>query len=174
MFRSEQLEKLNSMSEIASLYWKDFEWFTKFFLEKRGHTNVLVTKKHGKLGGDGGVDVTSVFQGEKFHTQCKRWNPSFKGTFKGLLPVHVVRELGGCMLRDDVHRGIVMTTLRYESLDLSEATKMKIELIGRDEILNAMKEINPYFEKLTLRRLLRMPLNILRWIFVLFVDALFI
>ncbi len=173
MFKNGRLESLTSMSEIMGMSWKDFEWFTKFFLEKRGHHSVFVTKKHGALGGDGGVDVESFRDGKMNYTQCKRWNPSFRGTFKGLLPVRVIRELGGCMLRDNVQQGIIMTTLCYESLDLLEAKKMNIELIGRNEIIKAMKEMNPKFDRVSLKRFVYLPLWMLRWIFLLMMNVLF-
>jgi HJR/Mrr/RecB family endonuclease len=169
MFTEKKFERLRSIDDIATLSPLDFEWFTKFLLEKKGHTGVWVTQKRGKLKGDGGVDVQSIMNGVKVYTQCKRWHSSFRGTFKGYLPVRVVRELGGCMLRDKVTKGIVVTTLHCEGLDRSEAGKMDIELIGREEIVKEMLRINPKFRKharLRLLTLLRQLFLAIRWLAV--------
>jgi HJR/Mrr/RecB family endonuclease len=147
VFTREQLQALSSIDDIAKLSPRDFEWFTKFLLEKKGHTGVFVTEKHGELNGDGGVDVRSFVNGKKVYTQCKKWSPSFKGTFRGFLPVRVIRELGGCMLRDKVTDGLIVTTLSFESLDRKEAALMNVQLIGREEIVAEMQLINPNFGK---------------------------
>ncbi len=169
MFTMKKFDALKSIDQIATLHPQDFEWFTKFLLEKKGHSAVRVTQKRGALNGDGGVDVESFFDGKRIYTQCKRWRPSFRGTFKGFLPIRVVRELGGCMLRDAVPRGIVVTTLRYESLGKKEAAAMQIELIGRDEIVSEMQRINPKFRKrsrLTFFTVIRQIFSALRWLMV--------
>lgn len=147
MFTREQLQALSSIDDIAKLSPRDFEWFTKFLLEKKGHTGVFVTEKHGELNGDGGVDVRSFVNGKKVYTQCKKWSPSFKGTFRGFLPVRVIRELGGCMLRDKVSEGLIVTTLSFEGLDRKEAGLMNIHLIGREEIVKEMQLVNSRFRE---------------------------
>lgn len=147
MFTREQFTSLRKIDQIDSLSWKDFEYFSKFLLESRGHQSVFVTKKHGKLGGDRGVDLVSNLNGQDVLSQCKKWSESFRGTFKGFIPVRVVRELGGCMLRESVHRGAIITTLEFEYLDKMEAEKMNIELIGRQEIVQSMIKVNPEFNK---------------------------
>jgi hypothetical protein len=57
----------------------------------------------------------------------------------------VIRELGGCMLRDGVKKGIVIATLKCEKRDREEAKKMNIELICENEIAEKMRTINPMF-----------------------------
>ncbi len=169
MFTDKRFQKLRSIDDIATLDPRDFEWFTKFLLEKKGHVGVWVTQKHGKLNGDGGVDVESSFNGIKVYTQCKRWRSTFRGTFKGFLPVRVIRELGGCMLRDKVTKGIVVTTLNFEGLDRSEAAKMNIDLIGREEIVTEMLRINPKFRsgsRLGSFTIFRQLLLAIRWLMV--------
>lgn len=145
MFTREDFQSIRALDQITTLHPKDFEWFCKFFLEQRGHAGVQVTQKHGKYKGDGGVDTVSFVNGEKVYGQCKRWNPNFWGCFNGRLPVRVVRELGGCMLRDGVKKGVMLTTLEYDDTDKREATQMNIELIGRQEIALTMKVLVPTF-----------------------------
>lgn len=145
MFTREDFRSISTLDQITTLHPKDFEWFCKFLLEQRGHTGVLVTQKHGKYRGDGGVDTISVANGEKVYGQCKRWNPNFWGCFNGRLPVRVIRELGGCMLRDRVKKGVMLTTLDYDGTDKREAAQMNIELIGRQEIASTMKTLIPTF-----------------------------
>lgn len=169
MFTEKMFQKLRGIDDIATLHPRDFEWFTKFLLEKKGHAGVWVTQKHGKLHGDGGIDVESLLNGIKVYTQCKRWRSTFRGTFKGYLPVRVIRELGGCMLRDKVTKGIVVTTLTFEGLDRGEAAKMNIELIGREEIVQEMLRINPKFRqrsRLHLLTILRQLFLAVRWLLI--------
>jgi restriction endonuclease Mrr len=145
MFKQEDFQRLRGIDQIENMKWKDFEWFSKFFLEARGHKSVFVTKKSGEYQGDRGIDTVSEFNGEKFYSQCKRWSPTFRGTFKGQLPVRVIRELGGCMLRDKVNRGVFFTTLTYDETARKEAQQMNIELFGKHEIAEAMHALNPKF-----------------------------
>lgn len=169
MFTDKRFQQLRTIDHIATLSPRDFEWFTKYLLERMGHTGVWVTQKHGKFRGDGGVDVESDLHGTKVYTQCKRWRSTFRGTFRGYLPIRVIRELGGCMLRDGVKKGIVVTTLAFEGLDREEAPKMSIQLIGREEIVSEMMRINPKFRKharLSFLTIIRQILSALRWLLI--------
>lgn len=170
MFTVEQFNTLTSIDQIATLHPKDFEWFTKFFLEKKGHSSVWVRGSHNTSHGDGGVDVESIVNSQKVYTQCKRWHPNFRRTFKGYLPVAVIRELGGCMWRDKVGQGIIVTTLNFESRDKAEATKMNIELIGRNEIVEFMQVINPGFGKRTRLTFLAVLFRLIKAIFWFFLE----
>ena len=146
MFTKEDFAKLRSLAAIERISPRDFEWFTKFFLESMGCSNVLVTKKHGPHHADGGIDVTCKRNGQECIVQCKKWRFGFGG-LHGPMPVRVVRELGGCMLRDGVRHGILVSTLTYDHLTQSEAQKMNIELIGLPDIFAVMREHNPKFSE---------------------------
>ncbi len=129
------------MAQVQRVSPNDFEYFGKFFLESMGCTQVFVTTKRGPLGGDGGVDITCVKDGKKTLVQCKKWRFGFRGS----MPIAIIRELGGCMLRDKAPRGIVFSTLPYDALCRKEALAMGIDLIGPAEILAHMHKIRPGF-----------------------------
>lgn len=141
MFNKEALTKLCNIAEIEAITPRDFEWFSKFLMEHLGYEKVFVTEKHGEREADGGVDLT-MFKGEKIYVQCKHLRFGFNGN---ILPVKIIRELGGCMLRDKVNRGIVITTLEVDELGKREADKMNIGLIGQSQLIEYMKTINPEF-----------------------------
>lgn len=142
MFTRENLLELQNAGQLLTMDWKDFEYFSKYFFEHFGYQKTLVTRKHGEFDGDGGIDVEMYDDEGKIYVQCKRWTVGFNGT---ILPLHVVRELGGVMLRDGVKKGIVMTTLDIDESCKREAKLMKIELYGLAEIAEKMKLINPEF-----------------------------
>jgi hypothetical protein len=59
------------------------------------------------------------------------------------------------MARDEIRRGAIVATLRFSATDRKEAAKLRIELIGTEEIAATMKRINPRFRDspdLSLRR----------------------
>jgi len=142
MFTRENLSQLKNTAQLLTMDWSNFEWFSKYFFEHFGFEKTHVTGKHGEFDGDGGIDV-EMYDGEgKIYVQCKRWTVGFNGT---ILPLHVVRELGGCMYRDRVKKGVVMTTLDIDESCKREAKLMNIELYGLAEIAANMKLINPEF-----------------------------
>lgn len=143
MFTRENLSELQNIGQLLTMDWSDFEWFSKYFFEHLGYERTHVREKHGELAGDGGVDVEMFSNNEKIYVQCKRWNFGFNET---ILPIRIIRELGGCMLRDRVNRGIVMTTLGLDETCKREAQLMNIELYGLMQIAEKMKMINPNFD----------------------------
>ena len=143
MFTRENLIQLQSTRELETLDWSDFEWFSKYFFEHLGYERAHVTGKHGEFDGDGGIDVEMYKDNEKIYVQCKRWNVGFNGR---ILPLHVIRELGGCLLRDGVKKGVVITTLDLDDSGKKEAKLMNIDLYGLAEITQNMKLINPKFD----------------------------
>jgi len=167
MFLKEDLIKLRNLADIEAITPRDFEWFSKFLFEHLGFASVFVTKKHGELEGDGGIDLTMFQNKEKIYVQCKKWRFGFKDS---ILPVHVIRELGGCMLRDKVHRGVVITTLEIDPLGEREAQQMNIELIGKLELIKYMVTINPIFNQHKqigiFRHLLNLLVSIFKFIFL--------
>ncbi len=131
------------MGHVRRLSPLEFEYFGKFLLESLGYQHVQVTEKKGKKGWDRGIDIIATWGGEKVYGECKRW--SVRDSTKDILPIRVVRALGGCLLRDGVGRGIVITTLRSDALCKDEGQKMGIGIFGSDEIIAAMRTINPSF-----------------------------
>lgn len=159
MLTKHHFDGLQSMDEVLDISPMDFEYFSKFFLESLGYQNVFVTHKYGMRGADGGVDLECKLNEQKYYVQCKRWRFGFEGNMK----VAPVRELGGCMWRDRVEQGIFISTLDYDSGTRSEADKMRINLIGRQEIADQMRRLNPKF---TLRR------SFWRWVLHGLIDFL--
>lgn len=151
MFTRDRFLRLKRFGQIRTLSPEEFEWFGKFLLESLGYDNVTVTGNgdKGKDRGDGGIDLTGTFHGQKFYGECKRWKRGLNGT--DILPIAIVRSLGGVMMRDGIKRGVVITTLRPDHSCISEGGRMGIGILGIDEIVTAMQKINPSFkgEKLT-------------------------
>ena len=141
MFQPEQLRQLHNLKEVHDLSWEDFEWFSKFFLEHLGYTRVCRTKKN-KYGGDGGIDINCYKDNEKILGQCKQWDHGSHG----FLQTKVIFEHAGYMKFYGVTHGIVMTSLEFSSMDLEYAKKLNIRLIGKREIIQEMKLLNPQFE----------------------------
>lgn len=130
-----------SFEYITKLSPSEFEYFTKYLLEHLGYINVAVTKKYGNNRADAGIDCIAYQNEQKYLVQAKKWNKGYKDA----LPLHVIREHGGCMLRDKTYKGIITTTLTIDQVGRNEASLMNIELIGKDEIISTMKQINPSF-----------------------------
>lgn len=137
-FREEDLLKIQSLEEIKTMHPLRFEWFCKYFLPYMGYKSLYVSKKKGSHMADGGVDLYGKFCGQKVLIQCKRLN---KGA-GGYVPVHYIRELGGCLKRDGIDRGALVATLPFSKTCYEEARDLNIELIGRDEIVATMQRIN--------------------------------
>jgi restriction endonuclease Mrr len=148
---------------------RDFEWFAKYFFENFGYQRTHITEKHGELQGDGGVDVIMYKDLEKIYVQCKRWSRGFHDIF---LPLAVIRELGGCMLRDNVKKGMVFTTLMLDEHGKREAGLMNIELYGLREIVEKMKSINPDFDVQIQRNFLQLLLHWIGRVLRFFVSIL--
>ncbi len=154
------------MGQVRRLSPTDFEWFSKLLLESLDYRDVRVTEKKGEKRGDGGIDLTGTFDGVRFYGECKRWKRGLDGT--DILPIAVVRTLGGVMARDKVRRGVVVTTLRADHNCISEGGRMGIGVLGAPEIAAAMKKVNPSFRGdegpgfgVRLLRLLLSPLRFL-------------
>lgn len=141
MITNTNFPQIASYEYITNLTPAEFEYFTKHLLEHLGYSNVHVTRKHGANQADAGIDCIGYKDNQKVLVQAKKWN---KG-YKDLLPLHVIRELGGCMLRDKVTHGVITTTLNIDSLGKAEADAMGILLVGKERIIEVMKSINPKF-----------------------------
>ncbi len=167
MFTRENFLQICSAADLRDMDWKDFEWFSKYFFEYFGYERTHVTGKHGEFDGDGGIDIEMYKNNEKIYVQCKRWHVGFRGT---ILPLHVIRELGGCLLRDNVKKGIVITTLNLDESGKKEAKFMNIELYGLAEIIEKMKMIHPEFDAQKKIGFLRKIFLIMKAIYRLFVG----
>ena len=128
------------MSDIRYLHWKDFEWFCKYLLEHLGYERISVTSKDSHVS-DGGIDITCYKDQEKVLGQCKQW----KNGSHGFLPSRVVMEHAGYMKLHNAKSGILLTTLDMSSMDYEAAKKLDIKLIGKREIVETMKRLNPAF-----------------------------
>ena len=129
MFYKEQVAGIRTANDLRALSWQDFEYFCKFLLEERGDGIMKVTPKKGAKGGDGGIDLKiTKANGEIAYAQCKHWSSRGNGLSKA------IRELAGCMTRDDVKSGIFIVSTEASQFEEEEAQKMNIELIDRSAI----------------------------------------
>lgn len=119
---------------LLGLDWRELEWLCGAAYEHMGF-QVVVTPR----GNDDGVDVfaASHTPGQKglVVVQAKKWhdsNPVGKGE---------VRDLVGTMDLQRATKGVLVTTGRYEAGALQiDKQDPRIELIGRDEILQLLNE----------------------------------
>jgi restriction system protein len=101
VIRAKRFGNTNSLADIRSLTWRQFESFTAEAYKRQGYS-VIETPE----GPDNGVDLVLRKDGEKTYVQCKHWKASSVGVEK-------IRELLGSMTADGAHNGIFVTSGQY-------------------------------------------------------------
>ncbi len=144
MFTKREFSSLEQMSDIAILDSSDFEQFCKFLLEQSGYDQVTITRRIDENNLSRDVEIEMYEKDVKMYVQCKK---SVFGSAKDdVLTAWHVRELGGCMLRDKINSGMIITDFEIEDLARKEAVEMNIKLLGSEEIKVYMEKINPNFD----------------------------
>jgi len=141
MLTKQDFLRIRGIEEVKELTPREFEYFSKFLLEYLGYKKVRVTPKKGYYGSDGGIDVVCEYENQKVHVQSKKWNiASHKRDY---VPVKEIRELGGCMYRDKVKKGVFISTLQFHQKAKKEAKQMNIELIDDSDIEKVLHIMHP-------------------------------
>ena len=84
-------------------------------------------------GPDGGIDLICKIDALKFVVQCKREADPIKAK--------IVRQLGGCMLRDHEENGAFITTGTFSDLAKEEfENHQNLELVDGDDVLEGISE----------------------------------
>lgn len=107
-----------------------YEKFCVKKLEEKYPEYLIQRTKKGRYGSDGGIDFVFRKQGDKIIClgQAKNWKRNSRG--KAFIPVKEIRELGGCMLRENVKNGIFVSNLPISKKGRIEAKKMNIEILN--------------------------------------------
>ena len=102
-FSSRRLfDRQEDIADIRDLSWLEFERFITETYRRRGY----LAQHVGAPGGDGGIDIILLGNGERILVQCKQW----KAFRVGVAPV---RELLGVVTSERADRGILVTTGRF-------------------------------------------------------------
>lgn len=106
----------------------DFEVFCAQLLEKRGFTDISLTK----ASGDFGVDILAQKEGITFAIQCKRYQTPVG--VKAIQEVYAGREYYDCMV------GAVLTNQYFTAPAVEAAKKLKILMWDRGYLETMMEE----------------------------------
>ncbi len=134
----EVLAGLNSMDNLATMDWADFEHLVRELFAKVFGTEVRVTQ----ASRDGGVDAIAFdpdpIRGGKFVIQAKRYN--------NIVPVSAVRDLYGTMINEGAVKGLLVTTSYYGN-DSREFVKDKpITLIDGSNLIHMFQQYGYNFK----------------------------
>ena len=131
----EMLSTINTGTNLAAIYWKDFEnlireLFEKEFSQFGGDVKITQSSR------DGGVDAVAFdpdpIRGGKIVIQAKRYT--------NVVGVSAVRDLYGTLMNEGANSGILVTTSDYGS-DAYEFAKGKpINLLNGAQLLGLMKK----------------------------------
>ena len=127
LVRSKRFNTTNSISDIRSLTWRQFESYIGELFRTEGYF-VLETPE----GPDNGDDLVLRKDGEKTYVQCKHWKTNQVGVDK-------VRELLGSMTAGGAHSGIFVTSGTYTQPARDLARECGIRLMGGDELAGLLK-----------------------------------
>lgn len=117
----------NSMAEIRSLNWRQFESFVGVYFRKQGYS-VIETPE----GPDNGVDLVLRKNGEKTYVQCKHWKTN-------QVDVEKIRALLGSMAAGGAHAGIFVTSGSYTQPARQLARECGIRLIDGNKLVSILE-----------------------------------
>jgi len=114
-------------SRVAdAVNWHEFEQLVGEVFRLRGYK---VTET-GSAGGDGGIDLVAIREGERYFVQCKQWGARRVG-------VKPVRELAGVIAREGAIGGFVVTNGEFTEEAIRFAKGSKVTLLD-ESMLRAM------------------------------------
>ena len=137
MFSEKDFQNLQSIEQVKALRGKDFEYFSKYFLESIGFEKVQVLpQKFGKW------DLNAYKNGELFAVECKGWAKNAFGNEN--LPQKPIEVLDSRMRQRGVKNGIFMGNLKSYPEILEFGKRFNIEVFGIDEIKNSVKFVSSF------------------------------
>lgn len=102
------LADINSITNLASMDWEEFEHLVRQLFEKmfaEGGGDVKVTQTSRDLGVDAIAFDPDPIRGGKFVIQAKRYN--------NVVPVSAARDLYGTLINEGATKGILVTTSHF-------------------------------------------------------------
>jgi restriction system protein len=124
------LAEINSIENLATMDWADFEHLVRQLFEKMFTENGAEVKVT-RASRDGGVDAVvfdpDPIRGGKFIIQAKRYN--------NVVPVSAVRDLYGTVINEGATKGILVTTSYFGSDSVEFAKDKPLTLIDGSNLV---------------------------------------
>ena len=124
------LAEINSIENLATMDWADFEHLVRQLFEKMFTENGAEVKVT-RASRDGGVDAVvfdpDPIRGGKFVIQAKRYN--------NVVPVSAVRDLYGTVINEGATKGILVTTSYFGSDSVEFAKDKPLTLIDGSNLV---------------------------------------
>ena len=128
--RNKLLDAQQGLESIAALGWRHFEQLVGEAFRRQGYS----VEETGLGGADGGIDLILRKNGHRVLVQCKQWR-------RRQIPVNVVREMYGLLAHHGADEVKIACSGTY-TRDAEEFAKNKpIKLIGGEEFLRMVREV---------------------------------
>lgn len=128
--RRKLLDAQRGLDSVAALGWRHFEQLVGEAFRRQGYA----VEETGLGGADGGIDLILRKNGRRALVQCKQWR-------RRQIPVNVVREMYGLLAHHGADEVKIACSGTY-TRDAANFTKGKpIELIGGEELLRMVREV---------------------------------
>src|SRR5574337_887451 len=128
--RRRLLDAQQGLESIAALGWRHFEQLVGEAFRRQGYA----VEETGLGGADGGIDLILRKDGRRVLVQCKQWR-------RRQIPVNVVREMHGLLAHHHADRVKIVCTGTYTRDAAKFAQDKPIELIGGEELLQMIREV---------------------------------
>lgn len=131
--RYRMLSQRQSIQDLRSLDWRDFEELLVAYYMAEGYTVTLA----GGGGADGGVDLVLRKGIQKSLVQAKHWRTTSVG-------VPVVREMRGLMAVHHANAGIVVSSGRFTKDAMEFAARSQVELVDGKRLSGMVRSLSGF------------------------------
>ena len=128
--RRKLLDAQRGLDSVAALGWRHFEQLVGEAFRRQGYA----VEETGLGGADGGIDLSLRKNGRRALVQCKQWR-------RRQIPVNVVREMYGLLAHHGADEVKIACSGTYTRDAASFARDKPIELIGGEELLRMIREV---------------------------------
>ena len=129
------LSEINSIDNLATMDWQDFEHLVRQLFEKMFTENGAEVKVT-RASRDGGVDAVvfdpDPIRGGKFVIQAKRYT--------NVVPVSAVRDLYGTVINEGATKGILVTTSYFGNDSIEFAKDKPLTLIDGSNLVYLLQQ----------------------------------
>lgn len=128
--RKRLLDRQRGLNDLQAMSWQEFELLVGEVFRRHGYR----VNETGQGGADGGVDLLLRRGSEKILVQCKQWRTTSVGA-------PVVREMLGLMAHHSADRVKIVCCGRFTREAVAFAQGKPIDLVGADEILALVRNV---------------------------------
>lgn len=128
--RRKLLDAQQGLESIAALGWRHFEQLVGEAFRRQGYT----VEETGLGGADGGIDLILRKDSRRVLVQCKQWR-------RRQIPVNVVREMYGLLAHHNADEVKIVCMGTYTRDAANFARDKPIELVGGEELLRMVREV---------------------------------